>query len=115
MLPRSVPSVQADHQLALLQHGTRLYLVNMAAISRDLFYQLLLTRWEALPVMHLAQPLHVGTLMELALKHEEAAGKWQVGSGVGSVEPLLCDVGEHVLLPDTAPACGNSDGVGYET
>jgi hypothetical protein len=51
----------------------------MAAISRDLFYQLLLTRWEALPVMQLAQPLHVGTLMELALKHEEAAGKWQVG------------------------------------
>lgn len=69
---------QADHRLALLQHGTKLYLVNMAAISRDVFYQLLLTRWEAVPVMQLAQPLHVGTLMELALRQEEAAGRWQV-------------------------------------
>jgi hypothetical protein len=79
MPPCSASSLQADHQLALLQHGTRLYLVNMAAISRDLFYQLLLTRWEALPVMQLAQPLHVGTLVELALTLEEAAGRWQVG------------------------------------
>lgn len=71
--------VQADHQLALLQHGTRLYLVNMAAISRDMFYQLLLTRWEGAAAMQLGQPLHVGTLMELALRKEEAAGKWQVG------------------------------------
>lgn len=66
--------------MALLQHGTKLYLVNMAAISRDVFYQLLLTRWEAVPVMQLAQPLHVGTLMELALRQEEAAGRWQVRS-----------------------------------
>jgi hypothetical protein len=29
--------------------------------------------------MQLGQPLHVGTLMELALRKEEAAGKWQVG------------------------------------
>lgn len=72
-------TLQADHQLALLQHGTRLYLVNTAAISRDLFYQLLLTRWEGLAVMQLAQPLHVGTLMGLALEQEEAAGRWQVG------------------------------------
>ena len=71
--------VQADHQLALLQHGTQLYLVNMSAVTRDLFYQLLLTRWEGAAVMQLGQPLHVGTLMELALKKEEAAGKWQVG------------------------------------
>lgn len=83
-LPAGLPSrlslltPQADHRLALLQHGTKLYLVNMAAISRDVFYQLLLTRWEAMPVMQLAQPLHVGTLMELALRQEEAAGRWQV-------------------------------------
>ncbi len=29
----------ADETLALLQHGTRLYLLNVAALSRDMFYQ----------------------------------------------------------------------------
>ncbi len=29
----------ADDTLALLQHGTRLYLLNVAALSRDMFYQ----------------------------------------------------------------------------
>jgi len=70
--------LQADYQLALLQHGTRLYLINMAAITRDLFYQLLLTRWEAAQVMQLSEPLQVCALMGLALQQEEAVGKWQV-------------------------------------
>ena len=72
---------QADEKLALLQHGTRLYLVNMAAVSRDLFYQLLLTRWEGVSLLALAHPLHVGTLMDLALQQEEAAGRWKVCCG----------------------------------
>lgn len=50
----------------------------MAAITRDLFYQLLLTRWEAVHVVQLSEPLHVGALMGLALQQEEAVGKWQV-------------------------------------
>lgn len=29
----------ADHELALLQHGTRLYLVNAQHLSQDMFYQ----------------------------------------------------------------------------
>ncbi len=29
----------ADETLALLQHGTRLYLLNVAALSKDMFYQ----------------------------------------------------------------------------
>lgn len=69
---------QADHQLALLQHGTRLYLVNMSHITHDLFYQLTLWRWEAVGCMQLASPLHVGVLMDLALQQEEAAGRWKV-------------------------------------
>jgi hypothetical protein len=71
----------------------------MAAISRDLFYQLLLTRWEAVPTLQLAQPLHVGTLMELALRQEEAAGRWQVrgrvrlgvrSSAVAGMQVVVC-------------------------
>jgi hypothetical protein len=50
----------------------------MGPITRDLFYQLLLAHWEAVPLLALAQPLHVGQLMGLALEHEEAAGRWQV-------------------------------------
>ena len=29
----------ADETLALLQHGTRLYLFNLASLSKDMFYQ----------------------------------------------------------------------------
>ena len=29
----------ADETHALLQHGTRLYLLNVASLSRDMFYQ----------------------------------------------------------------------------
>ncbi len=29
----------ADETLALLQHGTRLYLLNVANLSKDMFYQ----------------------------------------------------------------------------
>jgi DNA mismatch repair protein MLH1 len=70
--------LQADDRLALLQHGTRLYLVDTSAVSRDLFRQLLLLRWEAPRVMSLAQPLPVQQLMAAALQLEEAAGRWQV-------------------------------------
>jgi DNA mismatch repair ATPase MutL len=69
---------QADDQLALLQHNTQLYLVDVGALTRDLFYQLLLTRWQSCQVMQLAQPLPVQQLMAAALQLEEAAGRWQV-------------------------------------
>jgi hypothetical protein len=72
---------QADDRLALLQHGTRLYLVDTSVISRDLFRQLLLVRWEAPRIMTLAEPLPVKQLMAAALQLEEAAGKWQVSTG----------------------------------
>ncbi len=38
---------QADGSLALLQHGTRLYLVDVGALSGDMFYQLALRRWSS--------------------------------------------------------------------
>jgi DNA mismatch repair protein MLH1 len=69
---------QADDRLALLQHGTRLYLVDTSAITKDLFRQLLLVRWEAPRVMALAEPLPVKQLMAAALQLEQAASRWQV-------------------------------------
>lgn len=35
----------ADAGLALVQHGTRLYLLDVAALSRDMFYQQVLLLW----------------------------------------------------------------------
>jgi hypothetical protein len=78
--------LQADDKLALLQHGTRLYLVDTSAVSRDLFRQLLLVRWEAPRVMSLAEPLPVKQLMAAALQLEEAAGRWQVCTNAGAVK-----------------------------
>lgn len=69
---------QADDRLVLLQHSTQLYLVDVGALSQDLFYQLLLTRWQSCQVMQLAKPLPVQQLMAAALQLEEAAGRWQV-------------------------------------
>uniref|UniRef100_A0A383V9C2 DNA mismatch repair protein S5 domain-containing protein n=1 Tax=Tetradesmus obliquus TaxID=3088 RepID=A0A383V9C2_TETOB len=85
----------ADDRLALLQHGTRLYLVDTSAISRDLFRQLLLARWEAPRVMALAEPLPVRQLMAAALQLEEAAGRWQPEPGSSRQE--LCELVEALL------------------
>ncbi|WIA11054.1 hypothetical protein OEZ85_011206 [Tetradesmus obliquus] len=85
----------ADDRLALLQHGTRLYLVDTSAISRDLFRQLLLAGWEAPRVMALAVPLPVRQLMAAALQLEEAAGRWQPEPGSSRQE--LCELVEALL------------------
>eukprot|EP00775_Hariotina_reticulata_P009980 gene9981-10135_t len=85
----------ADDRLALLQHSTQLYLVDVGALSKDLFYQMLLTRWQSCQVMQLAQPLPVQQLMTAALQLEEAAGRWQAGPGASKQE--LCGLVEALL------------------
>ncbi|KAF8068255.1 Mlh1 [Scenedesmus sp. PABB004] len=113
----------ADDRLALLQHGTRLYLVDVAAVSEDLFYQLALAHWEAPRVARLAAPLPVARLMDAALTLEQAAGRWQPEPG-GSrqevcalVEALLAQKAEMLseylgLTFSTSPASPPSDAPG---
>lgn len=75
-LPAAAP--QADAGLALLQHGTRLYLADAAALSADMFYQQALRRFGAFERVTLQPPAPLAALLAMALEVEEAAGRWKV-------------------------------------
>lgn len=66
----------ADSRRALVQAGTRLYLVDLAALSRDMFYQQALRRFGQAAAVALRPPAPVAALAEAALAAEEAAGRW---------------------------------------
>jgi hypothetical protein len=71
---------QAVPTQLLLQHQTKLYLIDLTDTTRDLFYHLALHRWEAHGQLELDPPLPVADLLLAALGEEAAAGRWQVGS-----------------------------------
>jgi hypothetical protein len=57
--------------------------VDVATLSRELFYQLVLCEFEAGgPRMVLEPPPDVHVLMRMALQLEKARGMWEVRSGV---------------------------------
>ena len=63
---------------ALVQHSTRLYLVAVAPLSRDLFEQQLLRRWGRCPALALEEALPLEALATAGLKCAAAAGRWTV-------------------------------------
>ena len=79
-----------DRKLALVQHSTRLYLVNTTTLTRHLFKQLLLRDFGALGALRLHPPPSVYELALLALDQDEAG--WQESDG--SKE----DLAKHVTL-----------------
>jgi hypothetical protein len=66
---------------ALLQHGTRLYLLAAGPLSRDLFEQQLLRRWGRCPAAALEEPLVLEAVAQAGLEVEAAEGRWTVGAG----------------------------------
>ncbi|GBF99950.1 DNA mismatch repair protein [Raphidocelis subcapitata] len=66
---------------ALLQHGTRLYLLAAGPLTADLFEQQLLRRWGCCPAVALAEPLGLREVAEAGLELEAAAGRWQPTDG----------------------------------
>ncbi len=82
----------ADATRALLQAGTRLYLVDLSTLTYDLFYQQALRRFGRAPRLALAPPADVAALARAALDAEAAAGRWDdaaEGGGRGEVAALL--------------------------
>ena len=79
-----------DRKQALVQHSTRLYLVNTTTLTRHFFKQLLLRDFGALGALRLNPPPSVYELALLALDQEEAG--WQESDG--SKE----DLAKHVTL-----------------
>ena len=66
----------ADPRRALIQSGTRLYLMDLSQLSSDLFYQRVLKNLGQLPKLFLEPPLPVRELALTALEIEELAGNW---------------------------------------
>jgi DNA mismatch repair protein MLH1 len=82
----------ADATRALLQAGTRLYLLDLSTLTYDLFYQQALRRFGRAPRLALAPPVDVAALARAALDAEAAAGRWDdaaEGGARGEVAALL--------------------------
>jgi DNA mismatch repair protein MLH1 len=71
----------ATGELALLQHGTKLYLAAVPRLSRELFRQQALLRFGAAPALALAPPAPLLPLLLDALDAAEASGDWAPGDG----------------------------------
>ena len=60
-----------DRELALIQHETKLFLVNTSRLSQLLFRQMLFTNFSSLPVIELSDPPKVKDLALIGLDMEE--------------------------------------------
>ncbi|KAG2496183.1 hypothetical protein HYH03_005783 [Edaphochlamys debaryana] len=100
----------ADGSLALLQSGTRLYLVDVGALAGDMLYQLALRRWDQPLRVALDPPPCVGELVELGLSLLEAKGEWRPEDG--SPQELAGLVTE--LLQQKRPALERSLGLAVD-
>nr|XP_015649877.1 DNA mismatch repair protein MLH1 isoform X2 [Oryza sativa Japonica Group] len=61
----------ADEAFALIQHNTRLYLVNVVNISKELMYQQALCRFGNFNAIQLSEPAPLQELLVMALKDDE--------------------------------------------
>ncbi|GJN05552.1 hypothetical protein PR202_ga23189 [Eleusine coracana subsp. coracana] len=61
----------ADEVFALVQHSTRLYLVNVVNVSKELMYQQVLCRFGNFNAIQLSEPAPLRELLLLALKDDE--------------------------------------------
>ncbi|XP_040379646.1 DNA mismatch repair protein MLH1 isoform X1 [Oryza brachyantha] len=61
----------ADEAFALIQHNTRLYLVNVVNISKELMYQQALSRFGNFNAIQLSEPPPLRELLVMALKDDE--------------------------------------------
>ncbi len=78
----------ADSHRALLQSGTRLYLVDLTTLTRDMFYQQALRRFGQAPRVVLRPAVPAMQLALVALEAEEAAGQWEDSTQGGKKEEI---------------------------
>lgn len=71
----------ADGELALLQHRTKLYIVNIPIVSAELFRQLALQRFGRLRPIRVDPPAPLADMLLLALEEEERRGRWGAEDG----------------------------------
>lgn len=86
--------VDAPRCLSLVQHGTRLYLLNHGALSAELFYQLGLRQFGNFSRIRLDPPPDLRTLIALAVDAEEGV----VQNGLDPHDIVNVSVIEHVII-----------------
>lgn len=84
-----------DLRHAVLQHGTRLYLVDYPPLLRDLFYQLVLLRAQRCQALAVEPPASLGQLVGQGLDAGQRLGTWQVWSKREMVVKPQSSVGQH--------------------
>lgn len=70
----------ANKSLALIQHGTMLYLVNIKKVSQEMFYQILIFQFSHFGFLRLSSPAPVFDLVMLALDSPDSG--WEPSDGV---------------------------------
>ncbi|CAO3677948.1 unnamed protein product [Umbelopsis vinacea] len=65
-----------DDSLALIQHQTKLYMVNYSIISEELFYQLVLREFSNFGYINMSSPIPITDFIMVALDEEEAQNGW---------------------------------------
>ena len=80
LIPKLSPASQsqASHTLALIQHRTGLYVVNVYALASDLMYQQALRRFGLAARMQVEGGPQVRDLLRLAVRLEELRGELTV-------------------------------------
>ncbi len=61
----------ADREFALIQHNTKLYVVNLPSLSKHFFYQIILRKFGHLPALKLNPPVNIKEMVLLALDQPE--------------------------------------------
>ncbi|XP_039272664.2 DNA mismatch repair protein Mlh1-like [Styela clava] len=78
-----------DPELALIQHGTKLYLTNTTRLSEELFYQIMIYDFGNFGIFRLSEPAPTIELVKLALDDEESG--WKPADGNKS------DLANHIV------------------
>ena len=79
LLRRHVFVGVVDDRRSLLQHATRLYLVDHAALAEELFYQLTVRQFAQYDRLELTSPIPLAEFIRMAL--EDPASQWTEEDG----------------------------------
>ena len=81
-----------DRSQALIQHSTKLYLVNTTNLTKELFYQVIIFNFGNFGYMRLTNPAPIFDLALMALEHEQSG--WTQSDG--NKEELAKYVADHL-------------------
>ncbi|CAN0840653.1 DNA mismatch repair protein MLH1 [Linum grandiflorum] len=88
----------ADNVLALLQHGTHMYLANVVNLSKDMMYQQVLKRFAHFNAIQLSDPAPIKDLIVLALQEEDVDAE---SNGNDDLKQKIAELNSELLKKKT--------------